>query len=384
MPERQYLLDVSRLIWRIWSGRLPTGIDRVCLAYLDHFASRAQAVVQKGALRRILSPDASDRLFALLAQGGPGFRRSLTAMVSTLALSAGANGAHAGRIYLNIGHTGLDAATLPDWIARNGLKAVYLVHDLIPISHPEFCRAGESEKHARRMTNALRSAAGIISNSQATLGELRTFAAASQVPMPASVVAWLAKPDHPAAVDSAVLELPYFVAVGTIEGRKNHILLLQIWQRLASGLGDATPKLVIIGQRGWEADHARAMLDRGFGIAGHVEELGRCPDAELARLIAGARALLMPSFVEGFGLPIIEALEFGTPVIASDQPVFREIAGDIPTYLDPLDGPGWERAILDFMGECPELLRQLGRMAEFVAPDWPTHFAIVENWLRTL
>ncbi|MEO6091854.1 MAG: glycosyltransferase family 1 protein [Novosphingobium sp.] len=384
MPEREYLLDVSRLIWRIWSGRLPTGIDRVCLAYLDHFASRARAVVQKGSLHRILPPDTSDRLFGLLAQGGPGFRRSLMAMVSSLALSPGATSAHAGRIYLNIGHTGLDAATLPQWIARSGLKAVYLVHDLIPITHPEFSRAGESDKHERRMTNALRSATGIIGNSQATIEELRAFAIASGRPMPASVVAWLAGPDHPVNVEPAKLDRPYFVAVGTIEGRKNHILLLQIWQRLVARLGEATPQLIIIGQRGWEADHALAMLNRGFGLAGHVKELGRCPDVELAQLVAGARALLMPSFIEGFGLPIIEALDLGTPVIASDRPVFREIAGDIPTYLDPLDGPGWERAILEFIGESPERRRQKRLMAGYVAPDWAAHFAIVEGWLNTL
>src|SRR3954468_227635 len=71
------LLDVSRLIWRRWRGRLPTGIDRVCLAYLRHFGPRAQAVVQHDGFRRILDPKASQQLFALLENPGARFKAAL-------------------------------------------------------------------------------------------------------------------------------------------------------------------------------------------------------------------------------------------------------------------------------------------------------------------
>ena len=80
---------------------------------------------------------------------------------------------------------------------------------------------------------------------------------------------------------------------------------------------------------------------------------------------------------------MIEALQRGTPVIASDLPVFREIAGNIPLYLDPLDGQHWERAIRDFSGDCPERTRQLAAMPGFRAPDWAAHFARVDHWLDT-
>jgi hypothetical protein len=75
MQQRDLLLDVTRLVWRVWSGRLPTGIDRVCLAYLDHYAPRSLAVIQRKELRLVLSVRHSDQLFALLRAGGPGFRR---------------------------------------------------------------------------------------------------------------------------------------------------------------------------------------------------------------------------------------------------------------------------------------------------------------------
>ncbi|WP_242097982.1 glycosyltransferase family 1 protein [Sphingomonas sp. CROZ-RG-20F-R02-07] len=378
------LIDVSRLIWRWWSGRLPTGIDRVCLAYVAHFGVRADAVIQWKGRRIVLAPADARALLALLLEGGPRFRRHLVALLGRALPRALGVRPRRGALYLNIGHTGLNDPTLGAWVARHGLRAVYLVHDLIPIDTPEFCRPGEAEKHVDRMTNALRSAAGIIGNSHATLAGLRAFAARHHLPVPPMVAAWLAGDTLPAFVPPPPAARPYFVSVGTIEGRKNHILLLRLWKRLAERMGTAAPQLLLVGQRGWEADHALAMLDRCAALEGAVIELGRCGDAELAQRLAGARALLMPSFAEGFGMPVIEALQLGTPVIATDLPVFREIAGAIPTYLPAFDGIGWERAVLDFCGDSPERARQMAAMQGYRAPDWPGHFAVVEPWLAGL
>jgi glycosyltransferase involved in cell wall biosynthesis len=108
-------------------------------------------------------------------------------------------------------------------------------------------------------------------------------------------------------------------------------------------------------------------------------------DTRLAALMAGARAVLMPSFAEGFGLPVAEALAAGVPVIASDIPVLRETGGDAPDYLDPLDGPAWMRAIMDYAG-ADSVLRaaQMRRMARWSAPDWGTHFRQVLPFLDQL
>ncbi|WP_214647703.1 glycosyltransferase family 4 protein [Novosphingobium aerophilum] len=387
MIERDYLIDVTRLVWRAWSGRLPTGIDRVCLAYLDHFGDRAQAVVQRGGMQRVFSPAASDRLFAAIRAGGPGFRTRLLRLLP-FALSSGGGVAkgRAGRgpIYLNIGHTGLDEPSLPGWVRRNGLRAVFLVHDLIPITHPEFCRSGEAEKHRARMRNVLTCAAGIIGNSQSTLDELQAFAELEQLAVPPFVPAWISGHEIPDSAPPAAMDRPHFIVVGTIEGRKNHILLFQIWRKLVERLGHRAPRLVVIGQRGWEAEHALAVLDRNPLLRGHIRELGSASDLEAARLMAGARALLMPSFAEGFGLPVVEAMQLGTPVICTDLPAFREIAGDIPHYLDPLDGLGWESAILSFLEDCPDRMRQIRQLRGYRGPDWPSHFAVVEPWLSTL
>ena len=384
MAERPYLIDVSRLIWRVWNGRLPTGIDRVCLAYLEQFDGRAQAIVHQWGFWRILTAAQTDSLTRLLLDNPADFRRRLLPMIPFMSLGFPSIRDCAGKIYLNIGHTGLDQPSLRRLIRRYRLKAVFLVHDLIPITHPEFCREGEAEKHRVRMLNALECAAGIIGNSQSTVTDLEYFAEANGVAVPPRIPAWISGHVIPDQVTPRQMARPYFVTVGTLEGRKNHILLLQLWLHLIQKLGRQTPQLVIVGQRGWESEHAQAMIDRTVALRGHVVEFNRCEDDELADIIAGARALLMPSFAEGFGLPVVEALHLGTPVIASDLPVFREIAGDIPVYLDPTDGAGWEQQILAYCKDGPDRQRQLAALADYRAPDWPSHFATVEPWLEQL
>jgi len=283
--------------------------------------------------------------------------------------------------YLNVGHTGLDNEALPAWISKHGLRAVHLIHDIIPISNPEFCRPGEAAKHRKRMTIALRSATGIIGNSQATLDELKDFAESQSLQMPRNIAAWISGLSHGRDNEPAMLEQPYFLTVGTIEARKNHLMLLQIWKQLTASLGESVPTLVIVGQPGWEAEEALRILGNLGELEVSVRLIGDCSDDELRRWIAGAEALLMPSFAEGFGLPIIEALSLVTPVIASALPVFREIAGDIPAYVPAGDSAAWLEAIRGF-GDT-ERDRQLNSMRGYDPPTWRRHFEIVEEWLGT-
>lgn len=370
-------------MWRRWRGGLPTGIDRVCLAYVEHFRSRASAVVQRRGHHFVLDATYSDRLFEFLCSDRKGFRSRFTALAAG-ALMAGNQRPQRGLLYLNVGHTGLNEPSLPQWVGQNGLRAVYFIHDLIPLTHPQYCRAGESDKHALRMANALVSATGVIGNSQATIDDLRAFATERGLPMPPAVAAFIAGQTAPEKLAPEILDRPYFLTLGTIEGRKNHILLLRIWESLARAMGDKVPALVIVGQRGWESAEAQRMLDGSDVLKRHVRELGSCNDIELAKLLAGARALLMPSFAEGYGLPVAEALAVGTPVIAGDLPVYREFAGDIPTYIDVLKVDLWQETIVKFVDDDPEWERQRQAVRSFTPPNWPSHFHRVDQWLSGL
>jgi glycosyltransferase involved in cell wall biosynthesis len=99
-------------------------------------------------------------------------------------------------------------------------------------------------------------------------------------------------------------------------------------------------------------------------------------------LLSGARALLMPSFAEGFGIPVIEALQSGTPVIASDLGVFREVAGDIPLYLRPDEPTAWTEAIISYSEGSEDRQRQVSLIANYTAPNWEDHFRRVDSWLE--
>ena len=377
------LLDVTRLIWRRWRGRKPTGIDRVCLAYLQHFASSAQAVIQHDRFRRIIDRRPSRALFAMLENPGPSFKLDLV-LWSLRNLGRWSNEGR-GRYYLNIGHTGLDSPGFGKWVHDAQVKPVYFVHDLIPITHPGYCRSGEDEKHRQRMRTVLTTASGVIGNSQATLDELAAFARSEGLPVPAGIAAWLGTDPFPQTSPRSAPAKPTFVTVGTIEARKNHQLLLDVWSRLIERLGDDAPRLLIIGQRGWEADEVFERLKCDHSLSGHVVEMNNCSDEDLGRHLATSRALLFPSHLEGFGLPLIEAFTLGVPVIASDLPVFREIGADIPSYIDATNTDAWYDEILAYSAE-PSAPReaQLRRMKSFSPPDWDSHFRLVERWLPLL
>lgn len=378
------LLDVTRLVWRRWAGRRPTGIDRVCLAYLENFASDAQAVVHHPRMRRILDRRSSNELFDLLLQPPQRFR---SALVGRALRRLGRGSCDAGRrLYLNIGHTGLDSEDFRTWVGRSEVRSVYFVHDLIPLTHPQYCREGEASRHARRMRTILATASGVIGNSQATLDDLRRFGEEEGFSFPPAIAAWLGcTPLDPARTRRCDGEPPTFVTLGTIEGRKNHLLLLEIWSKLVARMGDAAPRLLIIGQRGWKAEPAFEILDRHGMLRGHVAEVSDCSDREVAEHLSNARALLFPSHAEGFGLPLVEALALGVPVIASDLPVFREIGQHVPTLVNSDDRDAWEAAIVDYARpESAARAAQLSRLPQFHPFDWPSHFRLVENWLASL
>lgn len=377
------LIDTTRLVGRfVLRKRLPTGIDRVSLAYIKHYKHKARAVVRIGARNVVLGHEASKDVFSQLLNPGHRFNRSILWQITKAWWNWTRR--HDYALLFNTGHGGLDDSAYPDRLRRLGALPIFLVHDLIPISHPEYCREGELARHLRRMETVLRAGRGLIANSQATFVALQAYAERMGWEMPPAIVSHLAPPQLPEAGENPIGK-PYFVMLGTIEPRKNHWMLLQVWRQLIEKHGMHAPQLVIIGQRGWECENVVDLLDRGERLREHVTELPGCSDTELATYLYHAQALLFPSFAEGYGLPLVESLSLGTPVIVSDLPVFHEIAGDIPEYLSPLDGLGWELMIEAYTQiNSATRLAQKDRLKEFVSPTWQDHFKRVDAFLETL
>lgn len=380
------LIDVMRLVFRRAVGTIPTGIDRVTLEYVRHYAGRARAVLSLGALAAPLSNGGSVRLFGSLLDGAdPARFRLRAAQAAAQAIGWSWLRPRArGAILINTSYVWVATRHYAAQLRLAGARPVFFVHDLIPITHPEYFRPKWGARHPARVRNILAMAHGIIVNSRDTEQALAQFAREAGMRCPPVAVAPLG-PSVRAARAAPAAGRPYFVILGTIEPRKNHLLLLHLWRRLAETRRGAAPLLYVVGQRGWECENVVDLLERSASLSGLVIERNRCADDEVAGLLRGARALLMPSFAEGFGLPVAEALAAGVPVIASDLPAFRELAGEVPEYADPLDGARWLELVEEYAHPDSRLrAAQLERMRAFRPPTWERHFEIVDAFLDSL
>jgi glycosyltransferase involved in cell wall biosynthesis len=404
------LFDVSRLFMRE-SIKSPTGIDRVTQAYGRWLLDTPDIdlipvctwggfiwALEKGSLVELLNggateprrrkPARSPYLAAL--EGAPGdtdvlraksgntprraaWVRYAGAGMRTL-VSWRPKRIAAGAVYINVSHFGLEQPGLLQRLRRAEIRIIVMVHDLIPIAYPEYCSPSAHHWHRRRIDAVLDHADLVVTNSAATANEVTAFAKANAHKAPRTCVAPLGL--EPAFFRPPCREprpTPYFIYVGTLEPRKNIVFLLTLWRRLVERMGEATPWLVLAGKRGWETEAIIDHLDRSPPARRYVHEMDCLGDAELTELVAGARALVAPSFHEGFNLPVAEALALGTPVIASDIPVHRELASQA-TLIDPLDGPAWLQAIEAAIVARPDRRR-------FRPPRWEDHFAIVADAL---
>jgi glycosyltransferase involved in cell wall biosynthesis len=402
------LLDISRLIWR---GRRtgPSGIDRVELAYAQHFlaadASRpAYAVVHLLGWLFGISPSGARRFVQAVAarwEGGApevnrGHSSGLLALYRTLFLSRWRIGFQVRRqlkahreppIFLVVSHHHLSREYTMRRLRRSfGARCACFLHDLIPIDCPEYFQPGKEQGYWRVARTITRHFDAVIANSETTADSLRHIRSSEPNPTLSAANIHIARPGasafprRPKSMPM-VPSVAYFIVLGTIEPRKNHLLLLNLWTRLATTMA-TPPRLLVIGARGWENEQAVDMLERSRRLRGLVEEHNRLSDTAIGSLLSQARALLLPSFAEGFGLPLAEALASGVPVICSDIPVFREVGQDVPDYVDPLDLMAWRDAIVDYSRpDSPRRAAQMQRLAHWQAPLWSDHFAIVERAL---
>ena len=390
------LLDISRLISRVRHAR-PSGVDRVEMAYArglgetfgDNLAFAA--VHPSGLYGRIGQTAALAYLNELEARwavpDGRVGQRSLASVMPWMArLMPERRGIGTSEVMVQVSpHHLHQTAKKRAILAREKARFVCLVHDLIPIEYPEYARPGGQALHVARMETVAGLADAVIVNSAATGASLTRWIAAHSAKLPPIHVALLGTQSLPQIPPSAQKDnRPFFVCLGTIEPRKNHLMLLHLWRSMAQELpADDVPRLVVIGRRGWENEQILDLLDRCPTLHPFVDEVNSCGDEELTALLRGARGLLMPSFAEGYGMPIAEALSIGTPVIASDLPAHREAGGSAPDYLDPLDGPDWRQAILDYAQNGTLRRAQLERLKQWHAPDWSEHMAIATGVIRS-
>ena len=198
---------------------------------------------------------------------------------------------------------------------RSRVPLVVTVLDLAVLRHPELFNRWNRSYSGVAVPRVVRSARRLIAISEFTKRELVELLDVD----PERVTVIGVPPREGLSPDGPSAEGDYVLAVGTLEPRKN-------LDRAAEAAARAGVELRVVGARGW-----------GSVAPNGVRRLGEVDDAELARLLRGARALLYPSLYEGFGIPILEAMSVGTPVVTSRGGATEEVAGGAAVLVDPLD-----------------------------------------------
>lgn len=406
---RAICLDVTRLCRRIGAGP-HTGIDRVEYAYLNGLLEKSAPLYGlartaagyvllgrdglAGLKARIdgevpLGPvDGIGRLSLRLPRTQRQVQADLRRLCIARTVPRGLGGMLTRRIdgplaYLNVGHANLTPRVLQSVAGRAETTTLVMIHDTIPLDHPDWQRPGGAEAFGAKLAAVGQSADHVISVSADALQKV-----AGHLGPSAACAFHVVRPglDPPASQSSAHLpsrDRPYLLTVGTIEPRKGSDMLLELWVELERALGpDQTPDLVLAGSRGWASETWHRAFD-GHPMLGHrVHELPGQTDAQVAGLLAGCQALLHPSRAEGFGIPPHDAALAGRPVLVSDLAVYRETLGDKPVYLPRDDMYQWVRAIADVLNAGEVGQRATGRWATDPAElTWDRHLKTILSLL---
>ena len=219
---------------------------------------------------------------------------------------------------------------------------VATVYDAIPLAQPQWANQRLRGLKNWLLGNSVRNADRVIAISEAGREEIvshyRVARERTRVIPLGIEEAWFNPPDVDITaqiLNKRNLDRGYFLFVGTLQPRKNIGMLLDAYERLPANLR-AERQLVIVGKYGWNAEDVRHRLERAQ-ISGRCVWLNYVPREELRHIYAAAGAFVFPSLAEGFGLPVLEALASGLPVVASDLPALREVSGSHAFYVRPGD-----------------------------------------------
>ena len=260
-------------------------------------------------------------------------------------------------VYIHVSHSKLDHKRARNYFSSFAAPKYFFLHDLIPITHAEYARPQTYEQHVRRVKLISSVAASVMVNSNYTRDVFLWYLEKNGLRIPSTIVLPLGVDHMSFADDRPSFDRPYFMYVSTIEGRKNHAFLLTLWREMIEEYGKSAPMLFLVGKRGWECEAAVDLLERCRQLKGHVFELGNISNDSLTYLLNGATGCVVPSFIEGFSLSLVEAIKAGIPTIASDIQVHREVACESAIYCSPIDGIRWKKEIMKLAVNQAQLMR---------------------------
>lgn len=300
-----------------------------------------------------------------------------------------------GITYLNLGHSNLTETTLSAINSHPNARITVMIHDTIPLDYPDYNRPEAVSRFRGLLRRTQQYASLILCNSLKTKEDVQRHMAAFAreeaeaddreptedaitAALPRMIIAPLAikvpRPDDIALPPELPEKRPLFLMVGTIEPRKNHAMILDIWENWDEEEDGPRPVLAIAGSRGWRNEDLFHRLNTTPLRGRDVFEWPDLNDRGVSALMARANALLFPSFAEGFGLPPVEAAALQTPVISADLPSVREALGEFAVYLDADDSYSWKKAIKSRVEDGRSVT---AGMRGYTPRFWEEHFKVV-------
>lgn len=227
---------------------------------------------------------------------------------------------------------------------REGVRIGAYVYDIIPVTHPEFCDEALVADFSMSICELCVLADFILTISDASRIALTNFIAehgGRPIPMTTVPLAHhlTRETDHSVTWPAQLQRVRgkrYVAYVSTIEGRKNHLYVINAWRRLIAQ-GVDVPDLVFVGRLGWKIGALTDVLKATDNLSGRLHIAHNLSDGELNAVYAGCEFSVFTSFVEGWGLPVGESLFHGRPCIASDTSSIPEVGGDLVDYIDPFN-----------------------------------------------
>ncbi|MEE7462824.1 hypothetical protein MFUR16E_16965 [Methylobacterium fujisawaense] len=362
--RKRIIMDVSTALR--WIDRNAVGIVRTEREIAKHLIRSANDVVlvyydRENHAFRLLTTEQKRRLFPALTKNL--LRKgSLTPEYNTLFVF------HDGDTLISAGlQWDIDfLSTVYRWKKTNNIIVLQILYDLIPIIMPEYCVPGMDVLFPRFIMDTIWTADVVYAISDSTAAAFTSYAKALKIDRMPLVRRIRLGCDIPVSREDSELECvhgldtrKFVLYVSTIEPRKNHRMLFDIWRLLVATRRDDIPKLVLVGSKGWSTEDLFEIIERCPCIyPDKIVILKDVSDRDLSWMYANALFSLYPSIHEGWGLPIAESLAHGTPCIASNSSSMPEVAGAFCNLIDPYDFVGWKSAIEKYISD-PELVENM-------------------------
>ncbi len=284
----------------------------------------------------------------LLAQARQAPSLELRAM--PVAIGTGAEPA-AGDAYLVLGAPWSvpGATAVLQAMKARGLRAGLLIHDVIPVRRPEWQSPARVAQFRDWLEASLPACDALLTLSRFTARDVEAYARERGIGLMGAVRTIPAGTTPTPAAQTRAAGFPppgsYVLYVSTLEARKNHALVVRVWQKLMAEVragtraAESVPMLVFAGRVGLGVADLMQQLDNSRWLGGRIRLYRDPSDAELRALYEGCRFTLMPSLYEGWGLPLQESLLLGKPCLAADNTALPEAGGGFCRYFDPEEGP---------------------------------------------